>query len=386
MKKSMIELYGKLSYNCNKEHRSKEEKLTMDIKEKYREVAEKIKDFAQTKKGKIILSTSACALVALIITGVVASGIPQSSDKVAGSQKEAVVSRNSAVSSGSEVSSAASGTSSATVNSASSAGASSSSTGTSTAPSAAQTAAVAVASVDFNHRSLSLAVGATAQITANITPANATDKSLSWTSSDSGIATVDGNGSIKAVGAGTAYIRATNSDGQRDTCTVTVSSGSTGGSGKSGGSTNNNGGGGNSGNTGGSTNTGGGSTGGGTTSTPYYGTDQTRTFTDQITGIQQTVQFTGVGANHNMVAAVNGALYTSSSIANSHFGYATFSISGSNGYSQSSSSGGIFKTGATSNFLYGNLHAGNYTISVTAHDGTPVARISFTVNSDGTLG
>ncbi len=82
----------------------------LNIKEKYREAAEKIKKFAQTRKGKIVLSTSACALVALIITGVVASGIPQSSDKVAGSQKEAAVSDSSSVSSGSKASSAASGT------------------------------------------------------------------------------------------------------------------------------------------------------------------------------------------------------------------------------------------------------------------------------------
>lgn len=359
----------------------------LNIKEKYREAAEKIKKFAQTRKGKIVLSTSACALVALIITGVVASGIPQNSDKVASSQKEVAVSDSSSVSSGSGVSSAASGVSGATVSSASSAGASSSSTGTSAAPSAAQTAAqtaaVAVTSVDFNRRSLSLTVGATAQITANITPANATDKSLSWTSTNAGVATVDSNGNVKAVGAGTAYVRATNSDGQRDTCTVTVSSGSTGGSGKSGGSTNNNGGG-NSGSTGGgSTNNGGGSTGGGTTSTPYYGTDETRTFTDQITGIQQTVTFQGVGANHRMVAVAGCTLNTTAELGAQHCGPGTVTMSGP----VSSSGGiGIGRDGTTTGLTTGNLTAGTYTISVTAHDGTPVARISFTVNSDGTLG
>lgn len=370
----------------------------LNIKEKYREAAEKIKKFAQTRKGKIVLSTSACALVALIITGVVASGITQSSDKVAGSQKEAAVSDSSSVSSGSEASSAASGTSSATVSSASSAGASSSSTGTSAAPSAAQTAAVAVTSVDFNRRSLSLTVGATAQITANITPANATDKALSWTSTNSSIATVDGNGNIKAVGAGTAYVRATNSDGQRDTCTVTVSSGSTGGSGNAGGST-----GGGSGNTGGSTgdtggsstgnsgstggsgtggSTGGGGASGGTTvsTANYQGVNETKYYTDEITGVSQKIEFGGVGAGYREVAFAGISITVPSDLAQKHLGFGTISVTGSNGFNQSGTTGA---SGAT--MTIANLTAGTYTVTQTAHDGTVTAKIHFTVDSKGNV-
>ena len=61
-------------------------------------------------------------------------------------------------------------------------------------------------------------------LNATVEPATATDQTVSWTSSDPAVATVDANGKVHAVGAGTATITATASGGQTATCTVTVTS------------------------------------------------------------------------------------------------------------------------------------------------------------------
>ncbi len=77
--------------------------------------------------------------------------------------------------------------------------------------------------------SLTLNVGETDTIDATITPDNATDQTLTWTSSDTTVVTVDENGNITAVGAGTATITATATNGTESTdddvsatCKVTV--------------------------------------------------------------------------------------------------------------------------------------------------------------------
>ena len=59
-------------------------------------------------------------------------------------------------------------------------------------------------------------------LTANVTPDNATDQTVTWTSSDESVATVDANGKVHAVAAGTATITAIASGGQTATCTVAV--------------------------------------------------------------------------------------------------------------------------------------------------------------------
>ena len=55
-------------------------------------------------------------------------------------------------------------------------------------------------------------VGGTTQFTATVAPAGATDKFLTWTSSDTAIATVDQTGLVTRVAAGTATITATPRD------------------------------------------------------------------------------------------------------------------------------------------------------------------------------
>ena len=71
----------------------------------------------------------------------------------------------------------------------------------------------------------------TLTLTATVAPDNATNQAVTWTSSDSAVATVDQNGVVTAVAPGTAVITATAADGSgaSATCTVTVSRYSSGG-------------------------------------------------------------------------------------------------------------------------------------------------------------
>lgn len=69
--------------------------------------------------------------------------------------------------------------------------------------------------------------GETLTLTATVAPANAKDKTVTWTTSDDAVATVDANGVVTAVSAGTITATATNgtddtSDDKTATCTVTV--------------------------------------------------------------------------------------------------------------------------------------------------------------------
>lgn len=66
-----------------------------------------------------------------------------------------------------------------------------------------------------------IAVGKTQQIEATLTPEDTTDE-LTWTSSDEKVATVDANGVVTAVKAGTATITATANDKVSAVCNVTV--------------------------------------------------------------------------------------------------------------------------------------------------------------------
>lgn len=80
-----------------------------------------------------------------------------------------------------------------------------------------------VTGVTLNNHSLSLNTGNTSQLTATVTPSNATNKSVSWVSSNTSVATVNSNGLVTAVGNGTATITVTTSSGSyTDDCNVTV--------------------------------------------------------------------------------------------------------------------------------------------------------------------
>lgn len=83
--------------------------------------------------------------------------------------------------------------------------------------------AVAVTGVSISDATATITVGATKTLTATVTPADATNKSVRWTSSNEAIATVDDEGVVTAVGAGSATITVTTVDGNYTaTCAVTV--------------------------------------------------------------------------------------------------------------------------------------------------------------------
>ena len=86
---------------------------------------------------------------------------------------------------------------------------------------------VPVESVSLNHTELSLTEGDIDTLTATVEPDNATDQNVIWSSSDNTVATVDENGKVTAVAAGTATITVTTVDQNKTaTCTVTVTHGS----------------------------------------------------------------------------------------------------------------------------------------------------------------
>lgn len=82
---------------------------------------------------------------------------------------------------------------------------------------------VLVTKIDVTPTTLSLIKGQTSQLSASVTPLNATKKTYTWSSSSANV-TVDASGNIKAVSVGSATITATADDasGIKGTCVVTV--------------------------------------------------------------------------------------------------------------------------------------------------------------------
>ena len=81
-----------------------------------------------------------------------------------------------------------------------------------------------VTSVELNETSATLFVGETYTLVATVLPENATDKSVTWSSSHPNIATVDQNGIVIAVRPGDATITVKTNDGNKTaTCVVKVS-------------------------------------------------------------------------------------------------------------------------------------------------------------------
>ncbi|WP_428232598.1 Ig-like domain-containing protein [Flavobacterium sp.] len=82
---------------------------------------------------------------------------------------------------------------------------------------------VAVTSVSLNPTTATLSVGATQQLTPTVLPSNATNKSVSYSSNNTGIATVNAAGLVTAIANGSATITVTTADGNKtSTATITV--------------------------------------------------------------------------------------------------------------------------------------------------------------------
>ena len=79
---------------------------------------------------------------------------------------------------------------------------------------------ISVASVSISQSSVSIRPGGTVSLTATVNPSNATNKTVTWSSSNQSVATVS-DGTVTAVGEGSAMITAT-AGGKSGSCSVTV--------------------------------------------------------------------------------------------------------------------------------------------------------------------
>ena len=82
---------------------------------------------------------------------------------------------------------------------------------------------VPVTGVTLNQTTVTLDIDQSITLTATVAPENATNKAVTWASDKTDVATVDANGKVTAVAAGTANITVTTQDGGKTaTCVVTV--------------------------------------------------------------------------------------------------------------------------------------------------------------------
>ena len=77
--------------------------------------------------------------------------------------------------------------------------------------------------VSINNKAVEMMEGEVVTLIATINPSNASNRNVFWTSSDQSVATVDNNGKVIAIKAGTTTITVTTEDGDKTaTCSVTV--------------------------------------------------------------------------------------------------------------------------------------------------------------------
>lgn len=89
------------------------------------------------------------------------------------------------------------------------------------APRVVAPTSVPVTGVTVDPTTVNVVVGQTVKLTATVTPSNATDQSISFTSSDETIATVDNEGTVSGVKAGAVQVTAT-AGGKSTTASITV--------------------------------------------------------------------------------------------------------------------------------------------------------------------
>lgn len=81
---------------------------------------------------------------------------------------------------------------------------------------------IAVSGVSLNKTSVTLNIGETSALASTVSPADATDKSVTYTSSNTAVAAVSASGVITAKGSGTATITVATAGSSKASCTVKV--------------------------------------------------------------------------------------------------------------------------------------------------------------------
>ena len=81
---------------------------------------------------------------------------------------------------------------------------------------------IVVETVELEGYETDLVIGETTEVEVNISPSDAKDKTITWSSSDESVATVDEDGNVTAVGGGSATIAATSSNGVQASFDITV--------------------------------------------------------------------------------------------------------------------------------------------------------------------
>lgn len=79
-----------------------------------------------------------------------------------------------------------------------------------------------VTAVTLDRTEVAMIKGETLKLTATVTPADADDTAVTWTTSDEAVATVDEDGNLTAVATGTATVTVTDAEGHTATCAVSV--------------------------------------------------------------------------------------------------------------------------------------------------------------------
>ena len=119
-------------------------------------------------------------------------------------------------------SSSKSSTSSSSSSSKSTSTSTNTSTKAKTEPKSTVPATIDVTGIQINENVESLKIGETKILTAVITPDNATNKEITWKSSDDSIATISATGEINPKKAGIVYITASSSNGKTDSIKIEI--------------------------------------------------------------------------------------------------------------------------------------------------------------------
>ena len=80
---------------------------------------------------------------------------------------------------------------------------------------------IRVESVTISKNTAELTIGETLQLSASVSPSSATNKEISWSSSNQSVASVNASGLVTAAGEGTTIISAS-ADGKKGECAVSV--------------------------------------------------------------------------------------------------------------------------------------------------------------------